>query len=351
MKPLIFILESKDRFATICVKYVNRNGDRIYVNTPFRILRSEWSATLERPANIYEKANKELNDQLNFLKIELGEAVRKRLKLNIDITKRWLIGQILTHSKQNKPRYVKRDILYYISQYTEARKDYLELSTLTRYKVFYELFYRFEGYCQQRIFLKDINESVIDMFYEFGLKEGYSENTIRKSIGFLKTVMTYYHSKGKVKEFPSINERPLSRQSTSSKTVITLNETELYLIYHTPVSQELEVVKDWLMISCYSGQRVSDFMKFHHTMIRNIGGKQCIDFIQHKTRKRILLPLHPVILEILAKYEGNFPPKINPRKYNSEVKKIAKASSINQRIEGKKCVNHRVKSGLYENGN
>lgn len=85
-----------------------------------------------------------------------------------------------------------------------------------------------------------------------------------------------------------------------------MTEDDLLKIKHTEVPNELEPAKDWLVISCFTGQRFSDFMKFSQEKLLDVQGKTCIKFIQQKTKKEILLPLHPVVLNILQKITVTF---------------------------------------------
>ena len=93
--------------------------------------------------------------------------------------------------------------------------------------------------------------------------------------------------------------------------------------------------KDWLLISCYCGQRVSDFMRFDKSMIRyekNKSGdlKPLIEFTQVKTGKMMTIPLHQNIIQILKKYGGDFPRKISDQRYNEHIKKVCEKAKINE---------------------
>lgn len=102
------------------------------------------------------------------------------------------------------------------------------------------------------------------------------------------------------------------------------------------VPDKLQAAKDWLIISCYTGQRVSDFMNFSKEMIQNVHNKLCIYFTQQKTQKTVLLPLHPVVKEIISKNAFNFPKKITPQRYNEQIKEVAKLANVVQSINTRK---------------
>ncbi len=89
----------------------------------------------------------------------------------------------------------------------------------------------------------------------------------------------------------------------------------------------------------YTGQRVSDFMRFDKSMIRkqkNKKGKEVvfIEFEQVKTQKLMSIPLSSKVLAILAKRYGNFPRAISDQKYNKYIKDVCEAAKINEVVFG-----------------
>lgn len=46
----------------------------------------------------------------------------------------------------------------------------------------------------------------------------------------------------------------------------------------------------------------------------------------------MVIPLHPIVVEVLQKYQGNIPNSISNQKMNLYVKEIAEAAEINQPI-------------------
>src|SRR5690606_34592032 len=92
------------------------------------------------------------------------------------------------------------------------------------------------------------------------------------------------------------------------KTYLTFSELEqIENISNDELTDSLDNAKDWLIISCYTGQRVSDFMRFTDEQIRIENGKHLIEFTQKKTGKNMTVPLHPKVLQILEKRNGKFP--------------------------------------------
>ncbi|WP_312393639.1 phage integrase SAM-like domain-containing protein [Chryseobacterium sp.] len=119
-----------------------------------------------------------------------------------------------------------------------------------------------------------------------------------------------------------------------------LTPAELELIEkHNFEDAELDNIRDWLLISAYSGQRISDFMRFNVEMLtkeklENEQEGYFLNFIQDKTGHILHLPVHPKILGILNKRDFEFPPKYDEDKYNLLVKTVCKDAGITEMCYG-----------------
>ncbi|MBK9671947.1 MAG: tyrosine-type recombinase/integrase [Bacteroidetes bacterium] len=110
--------------------------------------------------------------------------------------------------------------------------------------------------------------------------------------------------------------------------------------------------KDWLIISCETGQRVSDFMRFKKEQIRYEGNVPLIEFTQVKTGKKMAIPLSKTVMEILNKRDGEFPRQISYQRYNEYIKDVCKIAKINEKVKSTKTKTKqkvtRKESGTFE---
>lgn len=104
---------------------------------------------------------------------------------------------------------------------------------------------------------------------------------------------------------------------------IYLDENEIKRIFEVRLSKSLSVTRDWFVMDCYTGLRVSDL-----TMLdkRNVS-KGMITIANEKTDATVIIPVHPFVKIIIAKYKG-FPPKLSDQKLNENIKGIAKKAGI-----------------------
>ncbi|MFP3835610.1 tyrosine-type recombinase/integrase [Chryseobacterium sp. SIMBA_028] len=314
------------------------------LTTPLMISSEDWDQEKQRPKNIYLKHHKIFNQRLDSLKVNLTEYIHQKISGSKKVTEKKLLEIINKVCSQNNEEYSENDLLHFVNQYINNRKELICYSTYKRYKVFSNLIKRFEGFIKNRININNVNFEFIRNFILFGKDESYSENTIYRTLNFIKTILNYIERRGittSIREFEF-------RQEKSQREVITLSEEEITQIKIAEVPEALQNSKEWLLISCYTGQRISDFMNFKIDMLFEINGKLCMNFIQQKTKKKIILPLHPIVLDIIRNNDNNFPKPLNTHLYNGNIKKIAQIAKINFKIKAKKRIGHRVKNLVIE---
>jgi integrase len=105
-----------------------------------------------------------------------------------------------------------------------------------------------------------------------------------------------------------------------------LDEKELLVLKNADLKKtpHLERVRDWFLLLAWTGCRFSDLEKISRTDIKD----GFITFRQQKTNTKVTIPLHPVVLEILEKYNFEMPNSITNQKFNDYIKDAAKAAKI-----------------------
>jgi|GEM_PF-6820785 len=115
-----------------------------------------------------------------------------------------------------------------------------------------------------------------------------------------------------------------------------LKQSELNRLYKFDLSNNLrwEQVRDVFVVGCYTAQRVSDYTRLSSKMLVDLdNGRQALSFIQTKGKNEVVIPVHPIVLEILNKYGGAMPDlgKNPDNIVNGHIKSICEAAGINER--------------------
>lgn len=324
----------------IILKITDNTNTTHLINTPLRIAPDQWDTVKERPYNIYKKEGKNLNGRLDRLRVGIAEYLNEVQKQNKILSLQGLQGQIKKQCNKSLDTYSEGTFLYETQRYIQSRTHLITPATYKRYMVFFRLFERFEGHQKKHFMLKDVGALFVKEFLSFGASEQYSPSTIIRSLHFVCTVLNHLEKRG-IRTLAYEFEIP--KEPVRQKKFATLNQEELSVIQNTPVPIELEKAKQWLLISCYSGQRVSDFMNFNDQMVQKLLDKPCIEFVQQKTQKPILLPLHPVIQNILKSRNGQFPEKVPYETYNRQIKEVVRLSRIDRLVRLRKRFGFRSK--------
>lgn len=172
-----------------------------------------------------------------------------------------------------------------------------------------------------------------------------SLNYIGKNVKNIKRVLRYAEEKGK-----NVNQAFKSRgfqvrQETSSE--IYLNEEELSQIRQLRLDETqyaIDLTRDLFMIGAYSGLRVSDYNRLSKQHIKHQYGFDMIEINCQKTNSVVVVPIHPVIKDIMEKYYGTLPPYQNEQLMNKNLKVIGKMTGINELVSISKTQGGKLKT-------
>lgn len=295
----------------------------------------------KRPKDI-EISNKqqEVNTELNKIENHVFGAFNRTD--HKEVTKDWLELQMkLYYNPPQQKAGLPTNIIDYIDFYIDYRKHEIKPASITKYNVIKHKLERLQMERKKPILIKEINESFKNEFLEYQKSKGYAQNTIQRELTFIKTFCKHARYLGLETDHQLDNLR-LDKEKAEK---IYLSFKELEAIEKTELkSDHLENARDWLIISCYTGQRVSDFLRFSKNMIRIEDGKSLLEFTQKKTGKVMTLPLHKKVLEILEKRNGDFPHSISDQRYNNYIKLVCKEAELNEKIHG--GIQQKTKNGI-----
>ena len=312
--------------------------------TQYAINPADWSETKGQPKNLKDSSFKELNIKLVDFKTKLlnhfNESVGKKV-VNSDWLKNFINPPNLGDAIPDK-------LLPYFDYYALHKKNSVGVETIKKLNVNKHLLERFQNETNKEYLVKDVDQNFKYRIEEFCKKEGYCNNTTAKFIKFIKTICYHARDNGIETHFQ------LTKIKVKFEKIdhIILDPTEIATIENSDniKSEHLLNARDWLLISCETGQRVSDFGRFTKDMIRYENNKPFLEFTQVKTKKLMTLPLTKKVMSILNKRNGDFPNKISDQNYNYYIKEVCKLAGINEKVYGSKKnpVTNRNKSGMYE---
>lgn len=266
------------------------------------------------------------------------------------ITKDWLQTKIdlYYNPKLNDAptEIIPTNLIEYFDYYIKYKENYPSDVLIRKYRVLQKKLMRFQTYRKKPILIKDVNKRFKLEFSDYCESQQYSRITIQRDFAEVKTICIDARTKG-IETSLELDKLSFPRLKATN-IFLTFDEIKaIENIEKSKLTESLENAKDWLIISCYCGQRISDFMRFTKEMIRIENGKSLIEFTQKKTGKIMTVPLHPKVIEILEKRGGAFPYAISDQKYNDYIKVVCEIAELTQIVNGSKKIETAPESGIY----
>lgn len=273
------------------------------------------------------------------------------------VNKEWLEATIDNfYNPKHETDTIPKDLVSYISTYIDYRNGNVTESTKRKIRVVQELAKRFQDYRNKTVYIKDFNLQIVNEFEKYCYSEHYSQNTVARAVRYIKTVCRHAKTLG-LETHPQLDAISISYRKSEP---IYLTPEEIIRIEElTNLSDYLENVRDWFLISYNTAQRISDFLRFTKNMIKmhtvpNGEVKPFLEFTQEKTGNEMMIPLTTQVMAILSKRGGEFPRKISDQKYNTYLKQLCREAKITDLVLGTKKVEtsegskkYRNKEGLY----
>ena len=92
----------------------------------------------------------------------------------------------------------------------------------------------------------------------------------------------------------------------------------------------MEQTRDLFIVGCYTGLRRSDLNKLNDGIWNLSEDKNTVSIVAEKTKKRVVIPLHPYVRAIYYKYNGILPKLGDKYNTNVHLKNLARLAGINE---------------------
>ena len=355
MATINFLYRSTKETANLSLRLLYRYNDTDFVfgaNTQENILKDYWTKQHKKKSKDIDISNKQADLNSNLNKIE-NHVLKAFNLLNPDeVTKDWLQTEIDNYyNPPQQAKTVPNELIKYLDHYSDVKRNEVTENTIKKFNVIKQLLTRYQTQCKKTIMIIDVDAAFKTDFEKYCESQGYAHNTIAKALKFIKTLCTHAKQNGVETSYQLDGLKP--KYVKVESIYLTSQELEkIENIEKSKLTESLENAKDWLIISCFTGQRVSDFMRFTKEMIRHEKNKEgilkpLIEFTQKKTGKDMTVPLHPKVIEVLNKRNGDFPYKIADQNYNDYIKTVCRIAKITQLVKGSKRLETAPESGIF----
>jgi integrase len=323
---------------TPIILFAQINGNRIKCKTNEVIMPSLWDSENKLPTRI--KETKKLTERLTYLLATANDTFlffRDVLKVSepgaADYQKKFYeLAGINTAIEKTPKTEKKLNLFEFIDKFifdahhrqNEITGEKIAINTIKVYRQCRNLLKEFTD----TKYKVDFNRLSLDFFLDFKefltVKKKFGTNTIGKHIKTLKTFINEANELG-YSEIVAHKSKRFKVIQVQTDTIY-LTENELSELYKMDLSKKphMERIRDLFLVGCYTGLRFSDFTNIQP---ENIKG-DFIEITAQKTNDAVVIPIHPIVNEIMNKYAGKYinclPPAISNQKFNSYIKEICK---------------------------
>lgn len=342
MATVRFLYRSKKDVAAITIRLSYRHDKTDFTldtKTPIIISKVDWEL-LATPKRIKDAAlkNKRLEIEQETSSLEQNVLSAFNRTSASSINKAWLTRLVEDHFSLGDSKDVPHTVIGYFPRFLKGVKNQISPSTVKRYNTAFGFLKKFSEDTGLSPRIDEVDPDFQKVIEEYCARNQYAVNTTAKYLSIIKTVCRYALRHDNILLSPRFQ---LIKSKSHRTPIIYLSFDELRLIRELSdetLGPRLSNVRDWLIISCFTGQRISDFMRFKTDDIREDEGVKVMDIIQQKGDKQVTVPLFEPVLQILDKYQGGFPRRLSDQKFNEYAKEVAKHAGIDNLVQGGKVV-------------
>ncbi|WP_430427420.1 phage integrase SAM-like domain-containing protein [Maribacter litoralis] len=266
----------------------------------------------------------------------------------------WLeqkINQFHGYKEEGSKEFLTEYCNFFLSKMRNSQKS---VATVKKYYTIIKKLNAYQQSINKKLLVEEVDLSFREKFIDYlSVQNKLSMNTIGRYLKFVKTICLDADKNG----VPVSKQLAFFKGFTEESPTVTLSFNDLQKIKNAELNEDkYEISRDWLIIGCYTGQRVSDLLRMSLKMIQNIQHYDFIVLNQKKTGKIVQIPIHPEVRTILDKRKGQFPPlftnniESNKTFFNRYLKDLCEKASINELVEGNLYDEEtkRTRKGLYE---
>lgn len=311
-----FVLKDpKGKEPTLIYMFVNYNRQRMKLTTGRKVKPSEWNFEKQRMKKNDGSDHFEVNKILDDLEMKARKIILKA-ESEGELISAVKMKSILQREGTTSPYYVN-----WALDYIKCYNDNYQTKRVFRYSVS-----MVEAY-SPKVVWKDLTLTWYQGFRSFLEKKGLAKNTVGAILNRNRIIMNaaFRTGENKYSEFKKFT-RPMELVYK-----VYLTEEEIEAIHKVPLEKIYIDARDLLILGCCTGMRVGNYMNIDPD-IQIDRKKGFIQAVVNKNGPRVMIPIHWMVDEILARRGGKLPQPLSEQNFNKKVKDIAAAAGIKDQV-------------------
>ncbi|WP_409028927.1 site-specific integrase [Gracilimonas sediminicola] len=318
---------------------LNVDGKTKELSSGEKVLPEKWESNTSRVKGRSAKARL-INAKLETLKFEAKTAYQELLEEGTEITSQAVKDRMTGKDKEQQLKPLLEVFQLHNTKMEKRIGNSYSEATHQKYKtckMHLESFLEGRGEMDFPITKVDLN--FLEDFAEYLMtkEKPCSNNTTKKYLTNVQKVINFARRNDWLDKDP-FQKFEMSYEKTDT---VFLTHEEVKRIYHKEFEIErLERVRDVFIFACYTGFAFSDTRKLKKSDVQtDMEGGKFLQKPRTKTHESALVPLLPIPLAIIEKYEddpqtrsGNLLPVISNQNYNAYLKEVATLCGIQKHL-------------------
>ena len=310
--------------ALIFIRYCHRQKQTL-LSTGESIPAEYWDKKRQEVKKSY-RGFTSMNSYLQSVTEKIDNLAHEAKFRNIDPTVDYIKEKF---AQMNNPEAPGLDLIPFIEEFIIESRSSKRPGTIKGYVTTLNHLKAFEIKRKVKLNYDSINMAFYANFKKYLMTElELGRNVFGKYVKVLKTLLNaalerklHNNQEYKSKGFKALDE---------VADTIYLTEVELQRIFDLDLSNNprLEKVRSLFYVGCFTGLRWSDFTQIKPQNIQN----GFINIMTQKTSQKVIVPLHPNVLQIMKRYDNVLPMQISNQKFNVYLKEIGLLAGIDETI-------------------
>jgi site-specific recombinase XerD len=328
-----YLINKREEMASIEMRMSYGAAKPLQMSTGERIPVKHWNYKKYRVKSNREfKQYRAINQKLENFEICAIQAFRELESKKKLITKAQLKNAIRQKLKGWAPGKASGEISFvkWADAYVENRlkAGFIVASSAKVYKNTTRFLSEYEKRNRHVLGFRDVTPEMINEFISMLVKKGYAQNYIHKQVKNIRMFMDMAKIDG-LHQMEAYRNKNLSvAEELVDAPYLTIDELQIIYDLKTKPGGRLDKIKDLILFESWTGLRHSDSGQVLPHDIRKIKGGKAIFIAPQKGKDRILIPIGPVVEEILVKYNWKSPPNMSNQKTNNYLKELCKLAQI-----------------------
>jgi site-specific recombinase XerD len=321
MASVIFYPDKEKKGKTLLLISFTFNHKRLRLSSGVHVPVVKWDQETQKvkPLKDFADENKRLRETVNFFLDKYDELFPKGIKMSEEEVNRKaeeMNEAFKVFTGRKKASVAQKVTLYkYFDVFKERFKNRITKEHLDHYDGLKTHLEEFEKKNSFRIDFDTIGREFYFKFTDYLRAKPYKPNTIGSHIKRIKRLMNEA-----ILDNLTSNREHQKRYFKAPKEdadTIFLNETEIRALYEMEIEfPGYRRIRDLFVLNCYTGLRHSDWPKVLKEKIQD----KRLYVKTDKTKEPVIIPVKPLVKEILDKYENIYIP--SNQKTNDSLKWI-----------------------------